>query len=125
MYSSGDSGVPVDSYITKFVWDEAKYPTMSPLKEIVDGIHVHVAKIYDDLKVRIAEYNNVQSQLNAINRKQTGRGTSLSIIERYGVHTRKSSSIRDSVRKKASKNDNSMILFFEVQTPQLYCHAST
>ncbi|KAK1358001.1 V-type proton ATPase subunit C [Heracleum sosnowskyi] len=65
-------GVPVDSYLTRFVWDEARYPTMSPLKEIVDGIHVQVAKIEDDLKVRVAEYNNVRSQLNAINRKQTG-----------------------------------------------------
>ena len=35
----------------RFVWDEAKYPTMSPLKEIVDGIHGQVAKIEDDLKV--------------------------------------------------------------------------
>ncbi|KAJ0052535.1 hypothetical protein Pint_02535 [Pistacia integerrima] len=49
-------GVPVDSYLTRFVWDEAKYPTMSPLREIV----------------RVAEYNNVRSQLNAINRKQSG-----------------------------------------------------
>ncbi|CAA0819640.1 V-type proton ATPase subunit C [Striga hermonthica] len=65
-------GVPVDSYLTRFVWDEAKYPTMSPLKEIVDGIHVQIAKIEDDLKVRIAEYNNIRSQLNAINRKQGG-----------------------------------------------------
>ncbi|EXB62850.1 V-type proton ATPase subunit C [Morus notabilis] len=65
-------GVPVDSYLTRFVWDEAKYPTMSPLREIVDGIHSQVAKIEDDLKVRIAEYNNVRSQLNAINRKQAG-----------------------------------------------------
>lgn len=44
-------GVPVDSYLTRFAWDEAKYPTMSPLREIVDGIHVQVAKIEDDLKV--------------------------------------------------------------------------
>ncbi|KAJ4729535.1 V-type proton ATPase subunit C [Melia azedarach] len=65
-------GVPVDSYLTRFVWDEAKYPTMSPLREIVDGIHTLVAKIEDDLKVRVAEYNNVRSQLNAINRKQSG-----------------------------------------------------
>ncbi|OVA09650.1 ATPase [Macleaya cordata] len=66
-------GVPVDSYLTRFAWDEAKYPTMSPLREIVDGIHVQVAKIEDDLKVvRVAEYNNVRSQLNAINRKQSG-----------------------------------------------------
>ncbi|KAF5735858.1 hypothetical protein HS088_TW15G01374 [Tripterygium wilfordii] len=65
-------GVPIDSYLTRFVWDEAKYPTMSPLKEIVDNIHGLVAKIEDDLKVRVAEYNNVRSQLNAINRKQSG-----------------------------------------------------
>ncbi|KAA8542063.1 hypothetical protein F0562_023215 [Nyssa sinensis] len=65
-------GVPVDSYLTRFVWDEAKYPTMSPLRETVDGIHVQIAKIEDDLKVRVAEHNNVRSQLNAINRKQAG-----------------------------------------------------
>jgi len=35
----------------RFVWDEAKYPTVSPLREIVDGIHVQVAKIEDDMKV--------------------------------------------------------------------------
>lgn len=65
-------GVPVDSYLTRFVWDEAKYPTMSPLRDIVDSIHSQVAKIEDDLKIRVAEYNNVRSQLNAINRKQSG-----------------------------------------------------
>ncbi|MQM16455.1 hypothetical protein Taro_049412 [Colocasia esculenta] len=65
-------GVPVDTYLTRFVWDEARYPTMSPLREIVDSIHSQVAKIEDDMKVRAAEYNNVRSQLNAINRKQSG-----------------------------------------------------
>ncbi|XP_073056362.1 V-type proton ATPase subunit C-like [Primulina eburnea] len=65
-------GVPVDSYLTRFVWDEAKYPTVSPLRDIVDGIQVQIAKIEDDLKVRVSEYNNVRSQLNAINRKQAG-----------------------------------------------------
>ncbi|KAL2492181.1 V-type proton ATPase subunit C [Abeliophyllum distichum] len=45
-------GVPVDSYLTRFVWDEAKYPTMSPLREIEDGIHVQVARIEDDLKAQ-------------------------------------------------------------------------
>ncbi|KAK1259832.1 V-type proton ATPase subunit C [Acorus gramineus] len=65
-------GVPVDSFLTRFVWDEARYPTMSPLKEIVDSIHSQVVKIEDDLKVRVGEYNNVRSQLNTINRKQSG-----------------------------------------------------
>ncbi|KAL2515026.1 V-type proton ATPase subunit C [Forsythia ovata] len=69
-----EDGVPVDSFLTRgrFVWDEAKYPTMSPLREIVDGIHVQDPKIEDDLKVRVAEYNNLRSQINAINRKQAG-----------------------------------------------------
>ncbi|KAJ8486735.1 hypothetical protein OPV22_019220 [Ensete ventricosum] len=65
-------GVPIDSYLTRFIWDEGKYPTMSPLREIVDSIHVQVAKIEDDMKVRVAEYSNIRSQLNAINRKQSG-----------------------------------------------------
>lgn len=33
------------------MWDEAKYPTMSPLKEVVGNIQSQVAKIEDDLKV--------------------------------------------------------------------------
>ncbi|KAK1310513.1 V-type proton ATPase subunit C [Acorus calamus] len=44
-------GIPVDSFLTRFVWDESRYPMMSPLKEIVDCIHSQVVKIEDDLKV--------------------------------------------------------------------------
>uniref|UniRef100_A0A0C9RG98 V-type proton ATPase subunit C n=1 Tax=Wollemia nobilis TaxID=56998 RepID=A0A0C9RG98_9CONI len=65
-------GIPVDAYITRFTWDEAKYPVMSPLRETVNTIHESVSKLEDGLKVRVAEYNNIRSQLNAINRKQTG-----------------------------------------------------
>ncbi|GLJ26606.1 hypothetical protein SUGI_0516770 [Cryptomeria japonica] len=65
-------GVPVDSYITRFTWDEARYPVMSPLRETVNTIHESVSKLEDGLKVRVAEFNNIRSQLNAINRKQSG-----------------------------------------------------
>ena len=41
----------------RFVWDEAKYPTISPLKETVGDIHTQVAKIEDDLKVTIPSLN--------------------------------------------------------------------
>lgn len=41
----------------RFVWDEAKYPTMSPLREIVDNIHSFVAKVEDDLKVLFCNMN--------------------------------------------------------------------
>jgi len=49
-----------------------KYPVNAPLKETVASIQSQVAKIEDDMKVRVAEYGNVKSQLGAINRKQTG-----------------------------------------------------
>eukprot|EP00897_Mesotaenium_endlicherianum_P000750 jgi/Mesen1/10676/ME000009S10467 len=65
-------GVPIDSYITRFVWDEAKYPIMTPLRETVETIHESVSKLEDDLKVRVSEYNTVKGQLNTITRKAGG-----------------------------------------------------
>ncbi|XP_057982592.1 V-type proton ATPase subunit C-like isoform X2 [Malania oleifera] len=65
-------GVPVDSYLTRFVWDEAKYPTMSPLRVVFDSILAQVVRIDDSLKVRVGEYNIVGNQLNAIIRQQSG-----------------------------------------------------
>lgn len=49
-------GIPVvfsqwRTWNCRFVWDEARYPTMSPLREIVDNIHSQVSKIEDDMKV--------------------------------------------------------------------------
>eukprot|EP00271_Cylindrocystis_brebissonii_P001673 TRINITY_DN11958_c0_g1_i1.p1 TRINITY_DN11958_c0_g1~~TRINITY_DN11958_c0_g1_i1.p1 ORF type:complete len:378 (+),score=99.32 TRINITY_DN11958_c0_g1_i1:221-1354(+) len=64
--------VPLEQYITRFKWNEAKYPVMTPLREIVDTIHESVAKLEDDLKVRVAEYNSVKSQLSALARKAGG-----------------------------------------------------
>ncbi|XP_048546287.1 uncharacterized protein LOC125525329 [Triticum urartu] len=55
-----------------FMWDEGKYPVNAPLKETVASIQSQVAKIEDDMKLRVAEYGNVKSHLGAINRKQTG-----------------------------------------------------
>lgn len=37
--------------VSRFNWDEAKYPVMSPLRETVESIHETVAKLEDDLKV--------------------------------------------------------------------------
>ncbi|XP_073355428.1 uncharacterized protein [Aegilops tauschii subsp. strangulata] len=35
-------GVPVDSYLTRFVWDKGKYPVNAPLKETVASIQSQV-----------------------------------------------------------------------------------
>lgn len=65
-------GVPVDHYVTRFAWDDAKYPTMAPMREIVDTIQENVAKLEDDLKVRVSEYSNVKTSLTTMLRKQGG-----------------------------------------------------
>jgi hypothetical protein len=46
---------------------------MTPLREVVDSIQDSVAKLEDDLKVRVAEYSNVKTQLSTTLRKQSGR----------------------------------------------------
>lgn len=65
-------GVLPDVYLTRFKWDEAKFPTRRPLKETVDKVMEIVGRIEDDLKVKIGEYNVLKTQLNASMRKQTG-----------------------------------------------------
>jgi hypothetical protein len=51
--ASSETEDPVDC---RFSWDEAKYPTVTPLREVVDAIQDSVAKLEDDLKVHKA-YN--------------------------------------------------------------------
>jgi hypothetical protein len=38
-------------YLTRFKWDEAKFPSRRPLKETVEKIMEIVARVEDDLKV--------------------------------------------------------------------------
>lgn len=47
-------GLPAKAYLTRFKWDEAKYPVRRPLKECVEKITEVVSRIEDDLKVRLA-----------------------------------------------------------------------
>ena len=42
-----------EGYLQRFAWNEAKYPSRRPLKEIVASIMDNVQKLDDDLKVRL------------------------------------------------------------------------
>lgn len=64
--------MPVESYVQKFRWNEAKYPVRRGLKEIIEGILEEVGAIEDDLKGRLSDYNAVKQQLSAISRKAQG-----------------------------------------------------
>lgn len=44
-------GLPAEAYLTRFKWDEAKFPMRRPLKETVEKISEIIGRIEDDLKV--------------------------------------------------------------------------
>ena len=63
--------VDLATYITRFQWDMAKYPTKQSLKNISDIISKQVSQIESDLKIKSNTYNNLKSNLQNIERKQT------------------------------------------------------
>lgn len=61
-----------EGYLQRFAWNEAKYPSRRPLKEIVASIMDNVQKLDDDLKVKVTEFGQLRSTLQAAARKQGG-----------------------------------------------------
>ncbi|XP_075993725.1 V-type proton ATPase subunit C 1-B-like [Genypterus blacodes] len=66
------NGVDLFSYVTKFQWDKAKYPTTLPLPVLADIISKQVSQIATELKSRAAAYNNVKASLQSFGRKLQG-----------------------------------------------------
>lgn len=64
--------LPPEAYLTRFKWEEPKFPSRRPLKETVDKVTEIMSHIEDDLKVKMSDYNSLKSQLSAIARKTTG-----------------------------------------------------
>lgn len=62
----------VETYLTFFRWEEAKYPTSTPLRSLVEVIHSQVGKLDEELKVKSTEYNNICHSLLGEERKQGG-----------------------------------------------------
>uniref|UniRef100_A0A182P2V7 V-type proton ATPase subunit C n=1 Tax=Anopheles epiroticus TaxID=199890 RepID=A0A182P2V7_9DIPT len=60
------------SYITRFQWDLAKYPTKQSLRNIADIISKQVGQIDADLKTKSAAYNNLKGNLQNLEKKQSG-----------------------------------------------------
>lgn len=59
------------TYITRFQWDLAKYPTKQSLRNIADIISKQVGQIDADLKTKSAAYNNLKGNLQNLEKKQT------------------------------------------------------
>jgi len=59
------------TYITRFQWDMAKYPIKQSLRNIADIISKQVGQIDADLKSKSTAYNNLKSNLQSMEKKQT------------------------------------------------------
>ncbi|GLD56343.1 V-type proton ATPase subunit C 1-B-like protein [Lates japonicus] len=64
--------VDLMSYMTKFQWDKAKYPTALPLSSLADIINKEVSQVETELKSQAAAYNSVKTSLQSLERKQDG-----------------------------------------------------
>ncbi|XP_056248627.1 V-type proton ATPase subunit C 1-B isoform X2 [Seriola aureovittata] len=65
-------GVDLMSYVTKFQWDKAKYPTALPLSSLADIINKEVSQVETELKSRAAAYNSVKTSLQSLEHKLDG-----------------------------------------------------
>jgi len=65
-------GVDLATYVTHFRWDMAKYPIKQSLKNIAEIISKQVGQIESDLKSKASAYNSLKSNLQNIEKKQTG-----------------------------------------------------
>jgi len=62
----------IDTYLTFFKWDEAKYPSSQPLKSLVELIQSQVMKIDEEIKVKATEYSTLVHSISAEDRKVGG-----------------------------------------------------
>jgi V-type H+-transporting ATPase subunit C len=75
-------GQSPETYLQRFRWDEAKYPTRRPLRETVERVAEAVSAVEDELKVRLAELNAVRGALSQAARRAGG---SLAVRDLQGV----------------------------------------
>jgi len=62
----------IDTYLTFFLWDEAKYPQSQSLKTLTETIQTQVLKLDEELKGKSSEYNSLVHTLSAEERKAGG-----------------------------------------------------
>uniref|UniRef100_A0AAR2KCC5 V-type proton ATPase subunit C n=1 Tax=Pygocentrus nattereri TaxID=42514 RepID=A0AAR2KCC5_PYGNA len=66
------NGVDLNTYVTRFQWDMAKYPIKQSLKNISEIVSKQVTQIDNDLKARASAYNSIKGNLQNLERKNAG-----------------------------------------------------
>ena len=65
-------GLPPSSYLERWAWDEGKYPPRRALGETVAAITDAIAKLEEDLKLRLGEHGAARAAVAAVARRATG-----------------------------------------------------
>lgn len=63
---------PTDQYLNSFNWNRTRYRADRPLGELIDNLQKELVNIDNDVKTKFSQYKNVQTNLAASQRKQTG-----------------------------------------------------
>ncbi|ESO09279.1 hypothetical protein HELRODRAFT_156435 [Helobdella robusta] len=66
------NGIAPTAYISKFTWDEAKYSSKQPLRNITDAIAKNMTQSENELKTKSQSYNALKTNIQNIERKSTG-----------------------------------------------------
>ncbi|KAF4630109.1 hypothetical protein G7Y89_g8040 [Cudoniella acicularis] len=66
---------PVDQYLRSFNWNKVKYRADKPLAELIDSLQKELASIDNDVKAKFTQYNQVKTNLIALQRRQTSYET--------------------------------------------------
>eukprot|EP00923_Selenidium_pygospionis_P061075 GHVN01107261.1.p2 GENE.GHVN01107261.1~~GHVN01107261.1.p2 ORF type:complete len:315 (+),score=37.58 GHVN01107261.1:420-1364(+) len=60
----------VGEYLTKFSWDDAKYPRNRQIRDNMDSLHLNVSKLDDEVRIKTGAFNEVKSAHLSISKKE-------------------------------------------------------
>jgi V-type H+-transporting ATPase subunit C len=67
--------VPMDSFVVKFKWEDARYPRRKSLNELAEQIQGQCAKLDEELKTKATEFNNMHSLIQQRKKLESGNLT--------------------------------------------------
>ncbi|XP_068194987.1 V-type proton ATPase subunit C 1-B-like isoform X2 [Antennarius striatus] len=78
------NGMDLVSYMTRFQWDKAKYPTTTPPSSLAETIKKEVSQMETELKARAAAYNSMKASLQSSEMKVQGTLQTRSLTDIVG-----------------------------------------
>lgn len=73
--------MPFESYITDWVWDEAKFPKQRGIFENLQSMLHTVSKLDEEVRLRVSQYNDVKSQLASSMKHNSGNLFTCDFVE--------------------------------------------